>query len=407
MTAITVDARKTRVATLIAPPSKSDAHRALMIAEMLGAPLDVPAEWPNDVLVMARGLAGIQRAEPEIDCEDAGAPFRMLLARAALEAGRHTRLKGTERLGARPHAALMETLRRAGAQIDVEDGPHLSVTVRGAAMLGTPELRVKAAESSQFASSLLLSAALLFLRQKRAWSVVLDGELASRGYLELTVRWLLQSGFRVGWNSNTLTVYGYSKVDHLPANPSDWSALGYLLLMAWKTGSSVDGVDVSSEHPDRKVVAVLESLGLSVKVDANRRATVTGVPVRGLTTNARAAPDLMPTLAALACVLPQPSTLLDVNILRTKESDRVEGIVAQCAGVGARVVLAGGAITIHPPERATTSFRCSSAGDHRRVMATVTAAVLLGNVVHVEGAECVRKSFPGFFDEVAKLTSPV
>ena len=38
------------------------------------------------------------------------------------------------------------------------------------------------------------------------------------------------------------------------------------------------------------------------------------------------APAPMPTVATLACVLPTPTTLDAVSILRLKESDRLEGI---------------------------------------------------------------------------------
>jgi len=70
------------------PLSKSDAQRALVLAEALGVPLEtvVPAdeELPRDVRVLQKGLEQLREQKADIDCHDGGAPFRFLLTQAAL-----------------------------------------------------------------------------------------------------------------------------------------------------------------------------------------------------------------------------------------------------------------------------------------------------------------------------------
>ena len=94
---------------LIPPVSKSDAHRALVISSILGLKEPLPDEaLPADVSVLREGLAVLARGGSEIECHDAGAPFRFLLAQAAVTPQARVKLFGTPRLAERPHAALFE-----------------------------------------------------------------------------------------------------------------------------------------------------------------------------------------------------------------------------------------------------------------------------------------------------------
>ena len=125
----------------------------------------------------------------------------------------------------------------------------------------------------------------------------------------------------------------------------------------------------------------------------------------GCAATGKECPDLLPTLAALACVLPRPTTLSDVGILRVKESDRLEGIRTLVAAYGGTTELSAGATrrsAIHPPKalpraspwtaEATTGWRC------RRP----PCACCPGRPWMLTGPECVEKSFPGFWRQLER-----
>jgi 3-phosphoshikimate 1-carboxyvinyltransferase len=170
--------------------------------------------------------------------------------------------------------------------------------------------------------------------------------------------------------------------------PGDWSSLGYLLLLAWASGGAVAGADLAAAHPDRAMVRLLRELGVS------------GVPAAGVRATAAECPDLLPTLAALACVCPGSSVLEEVHLLRGKESDRLEGIRALVDAAGGRTELSGDTLTVSPPPQ-IRPFSFSSRGDHRMAMSAAVLAVLGRVPLTLAEPDCVSKSFPGFFQELA------
>jgi len=414
-TQLHVDPSQLLPSVLTPPISKSDAQRALVLAHLTGAwPLpdlqNEPEEFlPADVHVLRRGIEAL-RLPPgpmrDVDCADGGAPFRILVTQSAVTPGAQVRLTGTPRLGERPHGPLFESLREAlgPAGLLLTEGHPWPVELR--APLSTlerePVFRVPGAQSSQYASSLLLGCAALFLRERRSWRVEIIGPLTSAGYLELTVSWLRRFGFTVHERDGHFEVADYRAPERPPAMPGDWSSLGYLLLIAWHTGGSVERADLASAHPDQALVRLVEQVGLRSQAGLGNTLRLTGEARGGLVASGTECPDLLPTLAALACVLPGPSTLHDVGILRLKESDRLEGIRTMVDAFGGKTALEGETLTLHPPASRPAHFAMDSRGDHRQAMVAATLSVLSGVPLTLTGPECVEKSFPGFWRQLER-----
>lgn len=402
-------------ARLVPPLSKSDAQRALVLSHLLGEPplrafLGDGEPLPTDVQATAAGLSALARAEAtgepvEVDCRDGGAPFRLLLGQAAVTPGVRVRFTGTPRLGERPRAALVQALREAlgPAGLHIDEGTPWPVEVRGPNQEVPARLfRVDASQSSQFASSLLLAAAARVRRERSPWRVALMGASASAGYLELTAHWLRRCGFLLSESGGTWTVAGHSPPDAWPSVPGDWSSLGYLLLLAWASGGRACRVDLEALHPDRVGVRHLRSVGLQVVVDGQGEAVVQGRPTGGLDADGHECPDLLPTLGVLACVLPAPSVLRHVSILRTKESDRLEALCELLRAAGATVDLDGDVLNVLPPA-SVRPFAFDARGDHRMAMSAAVLAVLGRVDAKLRAAHGVDKSFPGFFAQLSAL----
>ncbi|MHB8418089.1 MAG: 3-phosphoshikimate 1-carboxyvinyltransferase [Myxococcales bacterium] len=404
MTPLRLDARRLRPALLTPPVSKSDALRALTLAAILEVvPPDVGPAPPEDVRLLCAGLQALRGHEPLIECGDGAGPFRVLLGQAAVRPGT-ARFTGSTRLGERPHAPLVEALRRSlgAAGLLIEPGDPWPWRVRGAGEVREAVFRARAVESSQFATSLLLAAAARARAEGRRWAVELEGPVASGGYLELTLRWLARMGFGVEREAARFTVAAGARPAAVPPLPRDWSSAGYLLLTAWRSGGAVCELDSASEQPDRGLLRYLEEIGLTVTSRAPGTLEVQGDARAGVRLSASDCPDLVPTLAALACVLPLPSRFTEVGILRGKESDRLAGSVELARAGGAATELAGDALVITPGRVPSGPLNLSSHGDHRMAMAAALLAVCLGKELHLEGSDCVAKSFPGFFQELSR-----
>ena len=408
-----VDATALRPATLTPPPSKSDAQRALALAHAIGDPSSVELgadddeALPDDVNVLRRGL-DVLRTEPQrdllVDCHDGGAPFRILVGQAAVTPGARVRFTGSARLAERPHQPLFQSLRAAlaPAGLVLDEGAPWPLVVQGAGRASDPHFVISASDSSQFATSLLMAAAAQVVRERRAWTVDLRGPTASRGYLDLTLEWLARMGFLTSTEGDRIRLSDRRAVSTTPQVPGDWSSLGYLLLAAWKTGGDVARVDVKAAHPDRAFVRIVEAAGLALEEMPGGGVALKGQLCAGVRASGSECPDLLPTLAALACVAPAPSTFTEVSILRHKESDRLEGICELVRAAGGTVVLDEDALTL-TPGRVPEHFVLSSRGDHRLAMSAATLAVLSAATLELEGPACVTKSFPTFWREMARV----
>jgi 3-phosphoshikimate 1-carboxyvinyltransferase len=409
---IRLDPRRLVPATLVPPHSKSDAQRALVVARVLGRPHLLPVSpddetLPKDTRTLARGLAALQShagERVEIDCGDGGAPFRFLLGQAAVTPGARVRFVGSLRLAERPHLPLVDALLAAlgPAGLRIRVGKPWPVEVDAPADPNARAFRVGAALSSQYASSLLLAAAALHRRTGEPIAVEWLGEMASAGYLDLTADWLARSGFRLMRERSSIAIIAYDGRDGIPSVPGDWSSIGYLLLAAWKSGGAVADVDLEAVHPDRAMARVLQEVGLSLNPSPEGM-RVTGEARAGLRASGRESPDLLPTLAALACALPAPSALTDVSILRAKESDRVQGIIDLVQAAGGTAILRDDFAAIDPPKAIARTLKLDAHRDHRMAMSAATLAILGGSELVLQGAEHVAKSFPTFWDEIGKI----
>lgn len=407
MNAVRITPQGAHAATLTPPISKSDALRALVLADIAGAPATLPprGEQPSDVRVMVEGLRHLREnaGAVELDCADGGAPFRFLLAQAALPPARRVTLRGTPRLGERPReallAALADALGEGGFRVVSSGWP---LVIEGAQKTQTPRFEIEAVESGQFASSLLLAAARLARAERRPWEVRVKGQLPSEGYVALTVDWIRRAGFTVdAVGPGAWSVASGGEAGAM-ALPGDWSSLGYLLALAWRTGSTVERVDLASLHPDRAMARCLEQLGAKL-VPLERGLQVTGALRGELRASGHECPDLLPTLAALACGAQVTARLDDVEILRAKESDRVAGIERLVSTFGGETRLEGGTLYVSPPSEPPRAVSFDPVADHRLAMSATVAAVLLQTELTLLTPDCVEKSFPTFWSQVARL----
>lgn len=383
------------------PISKSDAQRALVLADILCVPFDevLPSgeALPRDVEILRDGLSSLSlrsgargRGEGRrIDCHDGGAPFRFLLAQAAVQPATRVEFTGTQRLGERPHAPLMKAL-QAIPGLQLTEGKPWPITVESPSTITGPvEFAVTGLESSQFASSLLLGAARLAASGVKA-SLRVEGAMTSEGYFALTRHWVERVGFVIELNSSTLTLSRRERESDF-ALPGDWSSLGYLLALSWVSDARVERIAYGTGHPDEAIVGHLQAIGLKI---TDR---LEGTAARGLDVDCEQCPDSIPTLAALATKLPAASTFRRTGILRHKESDRLAGIRSLLGGLTSHD---HDTLTVRPGP--VSAFHFDALDDHRLAMSAAVLARLHDVKLTLRGMSCVSKSFPGFWTEAAE-----
>jgi 3-phosphoshikimate 1-carboxyvinyltransferase len=116
--------------------------------------------------------------------------------------------------------------------------------------------------------------------------------------------------------------------------------------------------------------------------------------------------DELPALGALGALLPdgQAMEVRGAAELRVKESDRISALAAGFRALGAGVTEYpdGFRIEARPLQGATVD----AVGDHRLAMAFAIAACGASTPTTIIGAGAVDVSYPRFFQELERLTTP-
>jgi 3-phosphoshikimate 1-carboxyvinyltransferase len=114
--------------------------------------------------------------------------------------------------------------------------------------------------------------------------------------------------------------------------------------------------------------------------------------------------DEIPALAALAAMMPtgHAFTVRGAGELRVKESDRISALAAGFRAIGAQVEEYDDGFTVE--SRPLTGGAVDAAGDHRLAMSFAIAATRAQGPTAISGASSVDVSYPGFFEELARLT---
>ncbi len=114
-------------------------------------------------------------------------------------------------------------------------------------------------------------------------------------------------------------------------------------------------------------------------------------------------PDLAPVLMAFAAMC-GGARLEGTRRLRFKESDRGQAMAEELAKFGVAVTIGENAIEVGGGLKAPMEI-LQGHNDHRIVMSLAVLCTRTGGTV--DGAEAVRKSFPGFWDAMRMLGARV
>jgi 3-phosphoshikimate 1-carboxyvinyltransferase len=403
--------------TLYAPSSKSLTNRLLVIAALAeGRSVLSRLLASDDTAAMTSGLRALGARIESLDGATevtgtaghpvaagvrvnaglSGTTLRFLAAVALLAKGTVV-LDGGEPLRRRPIAPLVEALRAAGAEVSTDEGrPPLRISGHG---LNGGRLRVDASSSSQFATALLLVGP--YAHDDLVLEVVGLREL---GYVRLSVAAMTRWGasvseeapgcFKVG--AQAPYVARAESVEH------DASAAAHLYALAVATGGSITVANaLDTAQPDGRLVEVLAAMGASFVrgpegTTVERRGELTGIDV-----DLAAMPDQVPTVAALAALARGDTVIRGAEIVRGHESDRIHAVATQLTLLGARVEEERGGLVIHGGAP-LHSGRVDTHHDHRIAMAfSAIGAVVPG--VEIGDPGCVAKTYPGFFEDVARL----
>lgn len=414
------------LAAVVRPPgSKSLTNRALALAAiarghsriegaldaedtrlMVGClrALGLSVTHVGDVLELD-GAGGPFRFEgaPQLDVGTAGTVARFLTPLLAASDGR-AHLDGSERMRERPMGMLIDALRDHGAAIDchAQEGfvPLTVGRVRGdrPAGLRGGEVRLRRPASSQFVSGLVLAG----LLADAPLSIVLEEGTPARPYVDMTLATVEAFGGVARWrDAGTLQVEPGVLEGRTYRVEPDASGASYFIALAAIHGGHVEIPDLghASLQGDAGFATVLQRMGAIVEQGATRTRVEGTGSLRGGDFDLADTPDMTPTLAVAAAFAQGATRIRGVAVLRHHESDRITALATELRKLGVRVDEHEDGLDIEPPRGALrTGIEVATWRDHRMAM----ALALVGDIV-VQDPGCVAKTYPQYFDELAKL----
>ncbi|MDD1713109.1 MAG: 3-phosphoshikimate 1-carboxyvinyltransferase, partial [Methanoregulaceae archaeon] len=248
--------------------------------------------------------------------------------------------------------------------------------------------------SSQFVSSVLLTAP--YAREDV--TITLPSPPASASYIDLTLDIMRWFGAVVRTERpQRFTVQAGRH--YLPQDytvEGDYSSASYFFAIAAICGGCVrvGNLNPRSVQGDRRFVGALESMGCKVQESGRMISVERKGPLTGIDIDMTTSPDTVQTLCAVAAVASSPSRIYGISHLQYKESDRVKATGVLLKQMGADIRVEDDTIFISPAP--LHGITIDPGDDHRTAMSGAVIGLATGGM-KILNAECVDKSFPGFW----------
>ena len=379
---------------VVAPPSKSAAHRALVCSFLAGGGTVKPIVDSNDMRATVGVIRALKNDEKELNCIESGSTMRFMIPVAAA-LGKEVTFVGEGSLLSRTLGEYMTLLPQHNVKVK-SDG-FLPLEISGKLTNGNYE--VNGDVSSQYITGLLMALA----NADGDSAVILKTPLQSKPYVDMTIKVMADFGVHVTETDFGYLIHGNQKFRQLDYTvEGDWSQAAFFLVAGALGGRvTVKGLDINSTQGDKEILQVLKRFGAKVVFD-DTTATVEKSELFGTAINAENIPDLVPVLAVLAAFAKGKTVIYGAERLRYKESNRIESVVTNLKLMGVDAEETADGIIINGGNRLTGNA-LKGFNDHRIVMAFSVAALFADGKTTIDDAMSINKSYPDFFEDYNML----
>lgn len=403
-------------AHVVLPTSKSISARALIVNALAAQPCTLRGLSDcDDTKAVLKALAS---DDTLVDIGAAGTAMRFLTAYYSTREGEEHVLTGSERMKHRPIGLLVDALRALGADIEYEaEEGFPPLRIRGRQLQGG-NISIKASVSSQYISALLM----LGPTFAEGLTLTLEGEIASRPYIEMTLQLMRQFGAEATFTGQSIRVAhgGYARTTSYAIEP-DWSAASYWYELVALTPDAeacvvLDGLTAESLQGDSICARYFEHLGVrteftpegavltkapeAVPTKVPAAETKAPMPAPPLHLDFSACPDLAQTFVVTAALMRRPFRFGGLHSLRIKETDRIAALIAELAKLGVTIrEEAPGELGYIGVGQGSDAPSIATYEDHRMAMAFAPAAYFFPGL-NIEHPEVVSKSYPSYWRDL-------
>ncbi|EBE9927830.1 3-phosphoshikimate 1-carboxyvinyltransferase [Salmonella enterica] len=338
----------------------------------------------------------------ELFLGNAGTAMRPLAAALCLGQNEIV-LTGEPRMKERPIGHLVDSLRQGGANIDyLEQENYPPLRLHGGFTGG--DIEVDGSVSSQFLTALLMTAPLA----PEDTTIRVKGELVSKPYIDITLNLMKTFGVEITNHHYQQFVVKGGQQYHSPGRylvEGDASSASYFLAAGAIKGGTVKvtGIGRKSMQGDIRFADVLEKMGATITWGDDFIACTRG-ELHAIDMDMNHIPDAAMTIATTALFAKGTTTLRNIYNWRVKETDRLFAMATELRKVGAEVEEGHDYIRITPPAKLQHAD-IGTYNDHRMAMCFSLVA-LSDTPVTILDPKCTAKTFPDYFEQLARMSTP-
>jgi len=374
--------------------SKSESNRALIMNALSGNQLQLKnLSDARDTQTMQRLLS---EKQPVWDVIDAGTTMRFCTAYLAIM-GSGEIITGSDRMKERPIKLLVDALRRLGAKIDYlaqEGFPPLRISTQKNDT-NAQKISIPGNISSQYISALLMIGPTL----PDGISIELTGEIFSRPYIEMTLALMHHFGVNSTWKDQNIHINPQRYKAQSYTIESDWSGASYwysMVALNQESSITLRGLRSHSFQGDQNIVNIMSKMGVKTEFKSDR-VQLTSIPVTEINQiiDFKNCPDLAQTVMVVAAIKGIKLTMIGLESLKIKETDRVMAMKKELLKIGGLLNEENGiwrlkSGTVPEPLETIETYE-----DHRMAMAFAPLCMI--RAITIRDIEVVKKSYPGYW----------
>lgn len=413
--------------TLSIPGDKSISHRSIMFGSIAKGTtkihnflmgddclstiecfrkLGIDIEMHNDhILVHGKGLHGLKPAAEILDCGNSGTTTRLISGILAGQPFTST-LTGDASIQKRPMKRIIEPLRQMHAAIEGKDDNFCPLTISPSTLEGI-------CYTSPVASAQVKSCVLLAGLYANTPTTVCEPAL-SRDHTE---RMLSAFGAIIERKDKCVTIYPNPELEAMEVVvPGDISSAAFFMVAGLIVPNSKLILQNVGINPTRR--GILDALlAMGGRITCFNERELCGEPVcdiiiessdlHGITIEGDIIPtmiDEIPAFAVAALFAHGTTIIKDAKELRVKESNRIDTMCHELGKMGAVIrpledgMIIEGNATLH-------GAILESYDDHRIAMSLAVAALKATTPSQILNSECIRISYPHFFEHLKAVST--
>ena len=356
------------------------------------------------ILIHGKGLHGLTEPSDTLDTGNSGTTTRLI---SGILAGQRftTILNGDASIQTRPMKRIITPLSMMGADITSLKGNDCApLRICGGQLHGITY-------KSPVASAQVKSCVLLAGLYADAPTSVTE-PILSRNHTELM---LAGFGAHVASSGTTATIEPEPDLNGMKIEvPGDISSAAYFLAAGLMIPNSEILIKNVGFNPTRDgILRVAKEMGGDITI-LNEKTSggeptcdllVRSSSLKGVTIGGEIIPTLIdeiPMIAVMACFAEGITTIKDAQELKVKESNRIDTVVTNLKAMGAHIEATDDGMIIeggYPLHGAVIDSHL----DHRIAMSFAIGALGADGETRIEGAECVKISYPEFYQTLEKL----